>query len=223
MKQIDLVAATPLETEKIRLGLNLLADGPDLWKGTLGETTITLIHTGIGAVNTAWTLASHWASRTPDLAIHFGIAGSFSGEMALGTVVEIVQDSFADLGADSPEGFIGLETMGFPLFVQEKKQWYNSLEQPFPSDWNLQQVAGITVNTVTGTQEGVAVRTALNAQVETMESAAFFYACLRRVIKFVSLRSISNYVEVRNVKAWNLPLSVNAMQQYLIGKLKEIC
>jgi futalosine hydrolase len=42
-----------------------------------------------------------------------------------------------------------------------------------------------------------------------MEGAAFFYICARESIPFVSIRAISNMVERRDRKKWNIPLAVD--------------
>ena len=83
-------------------------------------------------VNTAWSLA-RWTSEHPDfdLALNIGIAGSYRRDLALGDVVQIVQDSYAELGADSPEGFLGLEDLGFPLMkLAGGENVYNTLHNP---------------------------------------------------------------------------------------------
>jgi futalosine hydrolase len=45
--------------------------------------------------------------------------------------------------------------------------------------------------------------------IETMEGAAFFYICARECIPFISVRAISNMVERRDRKKWNIPLAID--------------
>jgi len=52
-------------------------------------------------------------------------------------------------------------------------------------------------------------------QVESMEGAAFFYACLMAEVPFLEIRSISNFVEPRNRDAWDLPLAIGNLNQVL--------
>ncbi len=51
-----------------------------------------------------------------------------------------------------------------------------------------------------------------------MEGATFFYICTGEKIPFLALRSISNRVEPRNKKNWNIPLALDNLSE----KLKEI-
>jgi futalosine hydrolase len=69
----------------------------------------------------------------------------------------------------------------------------------------LPRVSGITINTVHGSDSSIAaVRQRCDPQVETMEGAAFMYACLVREVRFAEVRAVSNVVEKRNRAAWKL-------------------
>jgi len=70
---------------------------------------------------------------------------------------------------------------------------------------NLTAVQGITVNTVHGHERSITeVRERCQPQVESMEGAAFMYACLVNHIPFAEIRAISNVVERRNRAAWRM-------------------
>jgi futalosine hydrolase len=59
------------------------------------------------------------------------------------------------------------------------------------------------VNLLTENPARVAARKSLySADIETMEGAAFFFVCLRRQVKFLQLRGISNVVGVRDKAQW---------------------
>ncbi len=49
-----------------------------------------------------------------------------------------------------------------------------------------------------------------------MEGAAFHYACLQENIPFLQLRSISNYVEVRDKSKWKIQLAIKELNDTLI-------
>jgi futalosine hydrolase len=51
--------------------------------------------------------------------------------------------------------------------------------------------------------------------IETMESAAFFYVCLQEKIPFLALRAISNKVEPRDKSKWNIPLAMQNLSNVL--------
>ena len=50
-------------------------------------------------------------------------------------------------------------------------------------------------------------------QVESMEGAAFFYACQMTGIEPLQLRAVSNYVEERNRENWEIQLAITSLDQ----------
>jgi len=61
-----------------------------------------------------------------------------------------------------------------------------------------------------------------NPAVESMEGAAFHYACLLEKIPFFQLRSISNYVEVRDKSKWKIPLAIQQLNENLITYIEHL-
>ena len=55
-----------------------------------------------------------------------------------------------------------------------------------------------------------------------MEGAAFFYVCLCENIPFLQIRAISNYVEQRNEKNWNIPLAIKNLCLTLIDFFSNV-
>jgi futalosine hydrolase len=49
-----------------------------------------------------------------------------------------------------------------------------------------------------------------------MEGAAFSYVCLQEGVKFVQIRSISNYVEEREEANWDIPLAIKNLNIKLL-------
>jgi futalosine hydrolase len=69
----------------------------------------------------------------------------------------------------------------------------------------LPPVHGITVSTVHGNSRSIAeVVQRFQPQVESMEGAAFMYACLIHRVGFAQVRAVSNVVERRNRQTWKL-------------------
>lgn len=214
-----LVAATPPETALLCERLGLLRQGA-LWRGHAGAWEIDLLITGVGMVNTAFALGGYLAGQQPDLAINFGIAGSFDREIALGAVVEVVSDFFPELGAESPEGFLDMEALGFPVLETAAQRWVGGLHNPSPSLLAIPKVSGATVNTVHGVLESISGLLArCQPQVETMEGAAFFHAMLASGVPFLAFRGISNYVEPRNRAAWQIGPALRHVQELLSDAL----
>ena len=86
----------------------------------------------------------------------------------------------------------------------------------------LRKVTGITVNTVHGNTESIeAIQERINPTVESMEGAAFFYACEEAQVPAIQIRAISNYVEKRSRENWNVPLAVKNLNDWLIANIKK--
>jgi futalosine hydrolase len=212
--KILLIAATPMESATIRshFSIPLLVQGA-IATTQYGVVELNLLHTGIGMVNTAWHLGRTFMKIRPDLAIQFGIAGAFAAGPEVLEVVEVNQDCFAELGAESPEGFLSLEKLGFSNFVLDNQPFFNTLAQPLPPLEGLRQCRGVTVNRISGTTAGIEELEQIWApEVETMEGAAFFQACLLERIPFRALRAVSNRVEPRNRAGWRLKEAVELVQ-----------
>lgn len=172
--------------------------------------------TGAGMVPTAFALGSHLANNQYDLAINMGICGSFNRDIALGEVLEITADTFAELGAEDDERFIPLSQLGFG------DETYGATYQ-LPSALNIKQATAITVNTVHGNEASIQkVSKRLNADLESMEGAAFFYACRQMNVPCMQIRAVSNYVEKRNRDAWQIGLAVKNLNKFAAEMLREL-
>ena len=76
----------------------------------------------------------------------------------------------------------------------------------------LPAVSGITVNTVHGNERSIAaVVQRFKPQVESMEGAAFMYACLIHERPFAQVRAVSNVVERRNRDAWKMAEAIGSL------------
>jgi futalosine hydrolase len=76
----------------------------------------------------------------------------------------------------------------------------------------LPGATGITVNTVHGNELSIArVVERFQPVVETMEGAAFMYACLVSGVRFAQVRAVSNMVEKRNRAVWKMGEAVAAL------------
>ncbi|RYY31253.1 MAG: futalosine hydrolase, partial [Sphingobacteriaceae bacterium] len=190
--RILIVAATPPEIEGIisdfgfqiydcDQGANISADK----KETLDKLSIHTLITGAGMVATAFALGNHLATNKYDLAINLGICGSFNRDIQLGEVLEITHDTFAELGAEDGDEFITIDTLGFG------ESTFTS-SYTLPDSVNLKKATAITVNTVHGNEASIQ-KTAkrVNVQLESMEGAAFFYACRQMDLPCVQIRAVS--------------------------------
>lgn len=150
-----LVAATPMELQLILTELQQVVKEGKLHRGFLGEQEVILVATGIGIVNTSFVMGGLLGKYTFQAAINLGIAGAYDEGLQLGEIVEIQSDSFTDMGADSAEGFLNLEKLGFPVFRSKEEIHYHTLKNPYLSGEKVRKVSGATVNTVNGVAEKI--------------------------------------------------------------------
>lgn len=177
--------------------------------------------TGPGMIKTTWAITDLLGDKDEsfDLAINAGIAGSYDPELVKGTVVEVVQDVFADFGAEDGSTFLEASTIGLsaPDEFPFRSGRLNSTHSFQSALMNYPHVKGISVNTVSGHNTTIQRRLSLfGAQTESMEGAAFFYCCLQKDVPCLQLRAISNPVEKRNKENWNIPLAVSNLNTELI-------
>ncbi|MEM8899484.1 MAG: futalosine hydrolase [Bacteroidota bacterium] len=219
---ILLVAATPMELQLIQAELQNVVYEEKIQRGFLGDQEVFLVATGIGIVNTSFILGRLLGKSRFQAAINLGIAGAYDERFQLGEVVEIQSDCFSDMGADSADGFLNLEKLGFPVFRSEEEIHYHTLKNPYLSNEKVRKVSGATVNTVNGEAEKIHFhKQTWDKQVETMEGAAFFHAMLHTNIPFYAFRAISNYVRERNTLEWDIPLAIKKAQLFVLNFVKE--
>jgi len=180
---------------------------------------------GIGLMHTAWHLGRELARKKPDLAIQAGIAGSFRRNWPLGQVVVIGSEQFGDLGVDDNGTFKDLFDTGlWPAGLSPFNG--NSLVNTFsglPFVPELPLAKGISINMVTGSPASIErLEQKYAPDIESMEGAAFHFACLQEGVPFLQLRSISNYVEARDRSKWNIPLAVKQLNETLISLVEQL-
>jgi futalosine hydrolase len=197
-----IVAATKFEIE------------PFFKEKTLAEILIT----GVGIPATVYHLTKKLSAEKYDFVIQAGIAGSFSDEFNLAEVVQVKEDTFADLGIEEKGNFRTLFDMGF----------INKSDFPFTNGWlmnpaafseknNLPFTKGITVNKIGDDQlQNKMIQEKFLPDIESMEGAAFHYVCLQQKNNFLQLRSISNKVGERDKSKWKLKESIENLNKELL-------
>jgi futalosine hydrolase len=193
--RILLVTATEGEIAGLR---------PDL------KSTVDVLVTGVGMVATAARCSRALAQTPYDLALNVGICGSFDQTLGPGTVVHVVRDHIAELGAEDDDGFIAIDQIHLPgewTFVNSAPPSIQALQA-------LPAVNAITVNTVHGNARSIAaVLERFRPEVESMEGAAFMSACLISNVAFAQVRAVSNIVERRNRGAWRVAEAIDRLTQ----------
>src|SRR5262245_33565119 len=169
---------------------------------------IDVLITGVGMVATAAWCAQTLARQAFDAALNIGVCGSFRDAIPPGTVVHVVTECLPELGAEDGEQFVTLQDLG--LLDKDDPPFHagrllNNQPPVAPTLTSLPHVHGITVNTVHGHDPSIArVAERWSPDVESMEGAAFMYACLAAGISFAQVRAVSNRVERRNRENWKL-------------------
>jgi len=180
------------------------------------KAEVEFLITGVGMVTTAFALGKHLATNQYDLVINLGIAGSFDRNIALGEVVEVTEDHLSELGAEDDEAFLTIETLGFGESVYKTDTRISTY-----AELKLKQVTAITVNTVHGHDQSIKKLTGrIQPQLESMEGAAFFYACKQAGVPCLQIRAVSNYVEKRNRDAWQIGIAIKNLNSFAINLLK---
>ena len=181
------------------------------------NTQYSILITGVGMVATAYALGRELALNTYDLAINLGIAGSFDRDIVLGDLVEITEDTFTELGAEDDGQFITINQLGFGEGTFKAT---GNLADIYKGE-TLRQATAITVNTVHGNEASIQkLQQRLTPQLESMEGAAFFYACQQAGVPCLQIRAVSNYVEKRNRDAWQIGLAVKNLNTFAVEVLR---
>jgi futalosine hydrolase len=189
--------------------------------------TLTFLVTGVGLLATAFALGNT-NLRAYDWIFNIGVAGSFNKEWQLAQVVQVVSEEVEGFGISSSSGF---RNMFSTDFVNSDEFPYSKGKLHAPDNMgqyteylSLPKAKGLTSNTVHGREEDIAfLENYYRADIETQESAAFFYACtLHKCEHWLAFRGISNYVEPRNREAWKLEEAIVASNRQLVAFLSKL-
>ena len=170
-----------------------------------------ILISGVGMVNTTCILTKHLSMHSYDLVINMGVAGCFNSSIRIGDVVEVIEDTFSEIGFENGLGFEEFTELGIKVnYSVEGKT-------------DLRQVKGITVNTVHGNEDTISrVIERLNPDVESMEGAAVLKVCEEFGIRCIQIRAISNKVEKRDKTNWDLPLAIKNLNNKVAQIIAEL-
>ena len=215
-----LIVATRKEIQPLLTELQVNKVEEDLYHTTfihLGELDILI--TGIGIPFAMYHLMNTLSLKKYNLVINAGVCGSFHEDLKIGTLVNVAQEEFADIGIQDRKMFYTFfekNWIDLDMTPFKKGKLVNEY-LPFEGLKKLRQVKSITVNTCHGDEESINIfRKKFSPDVENMEGAAIFYICLQKQIPFAEIRCISNMVEDRDITKWDLPTSIQNLNQYLI-------
>lgn len=203
-----IVTAVEAEAAAVRAGLT--------------TATATVVAAGVGPARAAAVTARMLAlaectGRPYRGVISAGVGGGFAGRAPVGATVIATRSVAADLGAESPEGFIPVDQLGMPAeqlggspSIAADAGLLATVRAALP---HAVLGAVLTVSTVTGTAESsreLAGRYP-DAAAEAMEGYGVACAAVDAGLPFAELRTISNAVGPRDRAAWRIPEALSAL------------
>lgn len=164
---------------------------------------VTVLTGGVGPARAGAATGTALGLARFALVVSVGIGGGFAGRAAPGDLVVADRVVHADLGADSPDGFLPVDRLGF-----------GTAATVLDADLVARAAAAtgaivgpvLTVSTVTGTaQRAAELAAAHRPAAEGMEGAGVLAAAEAHGVPFLELRAISNPVGPRDRAGWDLP------------------
>jgi futalosine hydrolase len=216
---ILIASATLSEIEPLLGKINVVQNyNNTVVEAEFNKSMLTFFVTGIGMTAMAYSMGKA-LNENFDMAFNVGIAGSFSKNLELGKVVNVTHDIFSELGAEDGDRFLTLRD----LKLQDNSEVNNNSAIKNSVIERLPKVLGITVNTSHGNELSIKkIIERLEPDTESMEGAAFMYACKKESLPFAQIRSVSNYVERRNKNTWNIPLAIETLSSTMIEILQTL-
>lgn len=239
MKPILILAATPQETALLEHALDFIAPVKtgtfDYIEGRLGHQPVVICAGGIGKINAAAATAVLIERCQPQLVINTGCAGAYlASGLSVGELAVASDEFLGDEGVLTSEGWQDLHFMGIPSLMHGNRPYHNAIplaKHPAEKAMQLADCFGvklvrgrfITVSTCSGSrQRGDELAMGFHGICENMEGAAVAQVCLRYGIDCLEIRGVSNLVDTRDMKTWDIPRAVEAAQRFVLKYLEEL-
>ncbi|AZK47631.1 futalosine hydrolase [Paenibacillus lentus] len=206
--RILIMTAVEAEREAVLRGLNG-ADGFEVQLAGVGPIA--------SAINTTAILASSTNTVAYDLVISAGIGGGFHGIADIGSIVIATDIIAADLGAESPDGFLSLDKLGFGSSQLKADAPLSERLKQAVAGTNIPVCTGpiLTLSTVTGTAETAESLSHRipGAAAEAMEGYGVALAAHLHQLPVLEIRAISNPVGPRQRELWKINDALSALEQ----------
>jgi len=239
MKSLLIIAAVPQETQVLEKALSQPVKSKtgafEYVEGQLGNIRITICVGGAGKINAATATAVMLERQRPQLVINIGCAGAYIGSgLSVGDLVVASDELLADEGVLVKEGWQDLRYMALPALDLGGRHYFNTLPLSKHASEKAMQLAdyyGVflmrgrfaTVSTCSGTPErGKELSRRWNVIAENMEGAAVAQVCLRYGLDCLEIRGISNLVEERDMKKWEIQRAVEVAQRFVLKYIEEM-
>ncbi len=155
--RILIVAATDFEIQIFKKQLDFQNKiSENFYEYKLKNLNIDILITGIGINSTTYFLTKNINNKKYNLIINVGICGSFDKKLALGTILNVTCDEFADLGITYQNEFRTIFDNGF--IKPNEKPFQNGVmysKCDIIEFHKLHSASGITVNSTSGNDEQI--------------------------------------------------------------------
>jgi futalosine hydrolase len=214
-----------INNEKILIVTAVAAEKEAILRGIGHNDKIDVLEVGVGPIEAAVRTTVALSKNKYDLVISAGIGGAFPTKATIGSIVVADHLEVADLGAETPNGFLSVDELGFGTATYNVNQSAVDEIYQFLHKSNQLVVKGtvITVSTVTGTKEKAQELTKRieNVTAEAMEGFGVATAAKQFDTPALELRSISNMVGPRNKEEWNIKGALQGLEM-AFSHLKEV-
>ncbi|KOY12957.1 futalosine hydrolase [Paenibacillus xylanivorans] len=150
------------------------------------------------------------------LVVSAGIGGGFPGRADVGSLVVADAMVAADLGSQTPDGFLSVDELGFgsSRVAADAVLAARLRHELQRAGLAVSGGTAVTVSTATGTAETAAelLRRVPDAAAEGMEGFGVATAAQQFGVPALELRAISNAVGPRNRDAWRIKDALDALQ-----------
>ncbi len=177
---------------------------------------VDVVVAGVGPAAAAAATATALA-LAPDagyaLAVSAGIAGGFAPAAPLGCAVVAEAMVAADLGAETPDGFTDVASLGFGRVRHDCPQADDVVRALRGHGLRTATGPVLTVSTVTGSAERAAelLRRHPGVVAEAMEGFGVAEAAAGHGVPVLELRTVSNAVGPRDRAAWRIGEALDAL------------
>ncbi|MFG2194599.1 futalosine hydrolase [Streptomyces sp. NPDC048639] len=169
-----------------------------------------------GGAATALTTAA-LAGLPYDVVVSAGIGGGFAPVAPLGSLVVADAIVAADLGSETPDGFVPVDALGFGRTVHHPPAGPAGRAAKALERGGLRALLApvLTVSTVTGSAERAAVLLARHpgAGAEAMEGFGVAEAAAAHGVPVLEVRAVSNPVGPRDRDAWRIGEALAVLRQ----------
>lgn len=228
---IALLCAVHTEAEKL---ISALEDpksssiGAKLFfEGTIGKRSVVLCIGGMGKVNAAHAATLLLTRFNAKSLIVFGIGGAYPSSGAqVGDIALASEEIAGDEGVLTRDGFKDTEYIGIPLLKTASSTIFTTYPSSEPllknglralnankAGYRVHTGPFVTLSTCTGTAaRAQELEARHHGLCENMEGAAAAQVAELHGIPWIEVRGISNLVEDRDLKKWNIPRAAKAAQ-----------